>query len=587
MKKLLFSFLCAAAFLTACNSDELIVAGGDTSAGELGEPQFLSVNLITASTRAPQDAEYEAGLAPENKVDKVRFYFFDAKGDPAVVSKRNTKFYNWLDWEDVNTEGDKMENVEKILSATLVIQSPKGDGTPAQIVAIVNPTEDRPSEERSLITLSRLSYDYGTFASGETPQFVMSNSTYMSGGVEMNAVSVDGKIHKTAGEALDDPVQIYVERVVAKVRLGSALEPIAGMTNVFKTSKIDSKTEEEIIQKMPVYDKDGNIVYNEDGSMEYKEIYVKFLGWNTTAVANISRLVKDINVGWPTDLFGQGNGPWNWADYFRSFWAVNPENVEYQYGAFKENAADIFAANSKKKFDKSQWVYINENATDNGDNSVKGDDPATKTKVIIAAQLVDSDGEPIEVAEYGNTRTTINGLKVLFANNCGLYRKVETGEGEDKVVTFDKITPADLTIKTATAINAANQSTPGRYKSYVQLAKDEDNVWYASTSKDAEPITAAEANAQLKGLGYAKVWTEGYTYYYFDIKHLGNKYGVVRNHIYDATINTLTGLGTPVYDPDEIIYPEKPVDDNDSFIAAQINILSWRVVKNDVSLDWN
>ena len=90
----------------------------------------------------------------------------------------------------------------------------------------------------------------------------------------------------------------------------------------------------------------------------------------------------------------------------------------------------------------------------------------------------------------------------------------------------------------------------------------------------------------MKELGSAKVWKDGYTYYYFDIKHLGNKIGVVRNHIYDANITKLTGLGTPVYNPDEIIYPEKPIDDEETFIAAQINILSWRIVKNDVELDW-
>lgn len=84
------------------------------------------------------------------------------------------------------------------------------------------------------------------------------------------------------------------------------------------------------------------------------------------------------------------------------------------------------------------------------------------------------------------------------------------------------------------------------------------------------------------------------TYYYFPIQHLGHmgkdgknygKNGVVRNHIYDSTITKLYGLGTPVYNPDETIYPEKP-EDNDSYIAAQIKILSWRLVNNNVELEW-
>ena len=83
----------------------------------------------------------------------------------------------------------------------------------------------------------------------------------------------------------------------------------------------------------------------------------------------------------------------------------------------------------------------------------------------------------------------------------------------------------------------------------------------------------------------ALVWKNGMTYYYYVIKHLGNQEGVVRNHIYDTTVTKIAGLGTPVYDPEEVIYPEKP-DENDHYIAAQINILSWRLVKNNYELKW-
>lgn len=576
MKKLLFSSLCAAALLTACNSEEPVINGGNN--GALSEPQFLTVNLVantTSGTRA--DGDYEAGLEAENKVSKVRFYFFDENGNAFDVKADGEGYSNWMDWEDISEEGDDMENVEKILSATLVIQSPLGDKVPSQLVAIINPIEE--GEKRDLDALRGISKDYQTkVGSGE---FVMSNSTYANNGTEIMAVSVADKIHKTSGEALADPVQIYVERTVAKVRLGSDLEPIPGMTNIFKTSKYEDDGT-EVKQELPIYDENGNVT----GS---KEIYVQFLGWNTTAVAGTGRLIKDINTAWPMDLFGVGGGAWNWSDYRRSFWAINAPSVRYQYGAFVDNnlAANIFEADAKKKFDKSDWVYINENATpfNNGDNAA-GADPNTKTKVIIAAKLVDSEGNAIEFAEYGSTRTSIDGLKVLFANNCGLYKKTTYTENGQNFTKFEKITPADLTIKTATAVGEASQTTPGRYKVYIQLAVNDDNTWYTSNNEDATVITAAAANARLKSLGSAKVWKDGSTYYYFDIKHLGNKYGVVRNHIYDSTVTKLAGLGTPVYDPEEIIYPEKPEDDDDTFIAAQINILSWRVVKNNVELEW-
>ncbi|WP_300851937.1 fimbria major subunit, partial [uncultured Bacteroides sp.] len=63
------------------------------------------------------------------------------------------------------------------------------------------------------------------------------------------------------------------------------------------------------------------------------------------------------------------------------------------------------------------------------------------------------------------------------------------------------------------------------------------------------------------------------------------KYGVVRNHVYAANIHSLVGLGTPVYDPEEVIYPEKPGGD-DTYIAAEIRILSWRIVNQNIDLEW-
>lgn len=572
-----------------CSSEEDIAPGNN---GELSEPQFLTVNLVTnptngtRATRAggdqhtgnPNGAIYEEGLEAENKVTKVRFYFFDADGNAAKVKRNGSVWVNYLEWENNVTEEEdnNMPNVEKILTAQLIIETPAGDLVPNQIVAIINPMTEEPNPERSLASLIGVTHDAKTATT--SGNFLMSNSTYAKDNVKQMAVSAVGKVKKTPGEALNDPVDIYVERAVAKVRLNSTLTPLSGTDNIFKTSTED-KTQEVTV-----------------GDTK-KEIYVKFLGWNATAVSNKSRLVKEINPNWSSTLFGAGGTPWNWAEYCRCFWAINAESIVYEYGTFVPNGEsgqiedNKFQAQAKKKFDGTDWVYVNENASPyvSDITTSEGNSASTPTKVIISAQLVDKDGNALEFAEYGSTRTTIDGLKKIFANSCGLYKKVEV-EGKTK---FVKITPEELTVKTATEVGETSDQNgkpdiekPGRYKSYVQLATDEDSKWYASNTEDAQPLTANEANAQLQGLGSAKVWKDGHTYYYFEIRHFGDKIGVVRNHIYDATITKLAGLGTPVYDPDEIIYPEKPEEGEESFIAARINILSWRVVKNDVELNW-
>ena len=60
-------------------------------------------------------------------------------------------------------------------------------------------------------------------------------------------------------------------------------------------------------------------------------------------------------------------------------------------------------------------------------------------------------------------------------------------------------------------------------------------------------------------------------------------FGVVRNHYYQLTIKKVQGLGTAVPDPTQVIVPEEPVD-KDYYIAAEINILDWKLVSQDVNL---
>lgn len=141
-------------------------------------------------------------------------------------------------------------------------------------------------------------------------------------------------------------------------------------------------------------------------------------------------------------------------------------------------------------------TYLQENASDDFEN---GTDPEKPSQVIIAAQLVKADGTtPIEFAEYAGERTTTAGLIAKYAAASGLWKDNEDGSGRIGIEV------GDIELKTATEINAANQETPGRYKVYAQLTETAAGMtWYKSNEADATPV---DANAELKGLGGAKVW---------------------------------------------------------------------------------
>ena len=91
----------------------------------------------------------------------------------------------------------------------------------------------------------------------------------------------------------------------------------------------------------------------------------------------------------------------------------------------------------------------------------------------------------------------------------------------------------------------------------------------------------------------ARVYTDGKCYYYVNIDQTpvatdngytgdGKFEGVIRNHIYDLTLNSISGIGTPVFKPEDVIIPQTPTDETLWFLGARINVLKWRLVKQTV-----
>lgn len=75
------------------------------------------------------------------------------------------------------------------------------------------------------------------------------------------------------------------------------------------------------------------------------------------------------------------------------------------------------------------------------------------------------------------------------------------------------------------------------------------------------------------------LWKDGVTSYYVNIKHLGEKFGVVRNHIYDYEFTNVIGLGVPGNEQ------ENPKDPEANYLAAVVYCLKWNVVSNETVLE--
>ena len=567
-KSLLILPLLALAF-ASCSSDE----PANNEGTDQGEAKYLSVNIVASPTNGSKadpntQEDYENGTPKENDVQSVRFYFFDDDKAAVNVKKNGENWVNYHDWVKPATGDGDAPNVEKVITADIIINTSEDDKLPAYVVAIVNPTSDLPAGS---ISLEQLNLKVAAY--NNTESFVMSNSVYKDGvDKKMEEVSVAGHLYLNAADAKKNPVTIYVERVLAKVSMDLKEGLADKTTGLIKTG-----------------------VHSDALGTSDNEVFVKFLGWNVTATADKSRLMKEINVAWPTNLFGDAE-PWNWSDFCRSFWAINPAEVGYAYGTFDVNNTD----NPNKAWGitafggDNNYTYLQENAAASSANDAV---VAKPSQVIVAAQLVDKAGKPVEIAEWGFMQCKVADLKkaiLASLTNKNFFKKTSVNSGETTEVKYTQIDVTDLDFKTASVVDNGGKllEEGGRYYVYAQLSDAAAGVeWVDADNADGKNVEVSTINDALKALGHAKIWKNGYTYYYLNIRHLGdteNKpgyYGVVRNHVYKVLVNSVSGLGTPVYDPKEVIIPEKPGNDN-TYIAAEIKVLSWRIVNNGVDLDW-
>lgn len=578
--------------------------------------RFLTIGIISTipGSRAGDDTkydqndgpEYKDGQGAENDVYKVRFYFFTNSGEAAMVkyvadaNDGEGDYVSYYDWYPNAEDSRDSADGSFEMKCPIIIDVYQNDRIPFSVVAVLNPSEgyrnSAGSENLSLEELCDVAREckVGQLSQSEAANgmFVMSNSVYAGKtGVVMEAQPVEGHIYATREEAENDPVLIHVERVMARLDLYVTMKALdAGPSNVYNTG-ISYDSVYDYAGDKPDYkgDTDGNI-------------YVKFLGWNVTATPDKSRLLKHIDARWGEQLFGWADEPWNDPLRFRSYWSVNPDDVRYSYGDFwhaKNGTPDDLREADFGSASKKVSVYLQENAAANNDKGMQ--EPYDNTKVIIAAQLVMGDGKtPVTIAEWALNYYTLNGVKAVLADNLDLYRRTEAEGG----YRYEKIGPDDIEFVSAceqdpTIVTPAenggapenvSEENRGRYYVYPVLVSD-GSTWTLGEGDEALLLDSYEAADEIvKRLGKVKIWSNGYTYYYFSIAHLGNKgfpgeYGVVRNHIYDAAITSLKGLGIPVYDPEETIYPEKP-DNDDSMIAARIQVIKWRLVKKTIQVSW-
>lgn len=583
MKKftMLSSVLASALMLTvaSCSSSDDIteIAEGSTS--------YIAVNLKTVGN-APtgnarqtrytdsQNGTYEDGVGVENKIKRVRFYFFNADGTPYILNNVNGKG-NYIDRDVKVYPGDQSQTVEGITETVLVLNG-ENHVAPASMLTVINP-DINPEllQNGAALRWSVMRKELKGTKFYDNDHFMMSNSTYEEAGNDLCTTQLTGKTYASSDDAQSHPVNVYVERVNAKVN-----------ANVVGTN-FEKETADVIFDGVSMKDNQKTKVgvlslAKEDGTTDQKDIFAYIVGWGLASENGKAELFKQIDTQKFTDEI-LGISPWSSADYHRSFWSLSVpfggtgadknEPVNYKFSEYTHKLGDAVYTlpNTPTEVIDDAHVYNN-----------------TLTKFVVAARLAykDADGnlQPAEICEYkGQEFLGTDNLQKTFVKEISrYYKKVPVAAGEpDKYVNLD---PSDITFTTT----APSGTQAKDYEVFATLAnpnltlyEQKGGVWNEVTDKSG-------VYNMLQGTP-AEVRKGGMAYYYTTIKHLGKKgklgeYGIVRNHSYQISLNSIKGFGTPVYNPEKIIVPAIPSNDK-TYLAAKINVLSWRVVPSQVDLD--
>lgn len=550
MNKLLMMF-CASILLASCavifDDDKTSVNGCEI------ETSYIAINLMAADpdTRA-EDATYQDGLAAERAVKSAYFFFFQ-NGQPfpvTVTGDAVTAPGNGANFLSANLTGNNSDtpNISDIKNVVLLLKNYKGQ-YPNQIVAVLNWV---PVAGKSY-TLEELKVAVNIQSTIDNQKyFVMSNAVYAdaAGHQAVTATPLTlANIYTTEDDAKADPVEIYVERAAAKVTV---------------TAPADKKY-------------DLNKTVNVGGTQI--AAYAQLTGWELYNDFQQSYLLKQINPAWTVDAIG-----FNWNDqaFYRSYWAISPEQT-LTGNTFTWNGGSSFGLSTDVNngtYASNTYVYCGENTTS---------EAKKRTKVILKAKLVKENGDALELARwYGTDYIGETNLLTAVVNTLKNTYYYKTTEGE--TITYTSITPTDLQCVAGGAEGAP--SGVNATKVYFQLSETgAAKTWYEYSSAIGY-TEVTDLNGKLKSVPSAVIYKNGQTYYYFDIKHLGAagkaaEYGIVRNHIYSININSIKGFGSPIYNgAANIETPQYPVfpSEEGSFVSAQVNILSWRMVSQGVDI---
>lgn len=575
MKKLFFG-LFACASLCACSNDESGVIPDDTPKVFTGDEAYINVRLADAGslTRA-QEGEFEYGTN-EQSVKNAFFYFYDADG--VFVAQGDV----WTGGNASTT--NPAGNIEFTGNNVVVLKELGRKNYPKYMVAVLNkPTGflygNTLGEMQTVLADGNAEGIYypSTANNVTTDYFTMSTTSYTEAGRSayfVTEVKEENFLPEpmTDINAIANTVTVYVERLAAKVTL-----------NVSEQLVKDANGRYPI--KATVAGED-NSAGNDDVASE--ELYVELLGWKLNATAKRSYMVKNIDATWANGDLGF---TWNRPTDYRSHWG---KSFNYGLSGYPDNAAGVPANSEYLNYvDLENGLtalgapaYCAENT--NTSAVVTADFPSAVTSILLKAKVCDASGNALDLVRYNGVLFQHDSfleyvLSVLKARNQHTvwYENGKDAQGNTKYTQIGK--------EYVKLENTGDGEVKAVFTNELEIPLYAEDG--SSCSEEIIDVLNDDLAAASAG---AVAYNGGLMYYNIPIEHLNNdaaengtvpeaKYGVVRNHHYVVTIDKLEKIGKGIFDGNEKIVPGDPNDDT-YYVGAKINILSWKIVSQNVEL---
>lgn len=593
MKKItLLSAALMALCLTACSDEPIVDQTPEATIPGGIEGKYIGINFRNVDvSRALDNLEYQEGSANENDITagQLHFLFFDMDGNPFIMKQDwnvngtvTPEPSNWVKPVDITAGNAPDNSVTSAANAVLILGKPADEATvpegafkgsmPSRIVCIANVTDERIRQAYANKTIAQL-LDYVTDPAtavapieqslyNEEGNFIMTSATYWDGNDVICWSNISSEnICANPALASANPVQIYVERLAAKVSVHSYPKDPRVKTAAHKDMEF---------QYYYVDPADNQVVASND-----KRIMMEPIGWKVNnsglQMFGIKHLLIENNNG---TLFSKYfELPEDFNSNGRSFWATTSSR----------EAIDDFVPNE-----------LTNPLGFNSYEKANTHDPFLQGNKSGVPSLIGK-------AQYARSFAT----KILFAARPHIVEttatEYEPGEGDQLMLwsgnyytpealcrTIERNNPGNKIVFCRTTEDLNNAEGKGHYT--VQFY----TLGPGSLTYNNRDITDPNTGRMITGMDVTPVnvplaqYWNGMCYYVLNIsnKIMATKspktemFGVVRNTYYLYDLVEYVGLGTPIPTPDAPTRVENPTQ-SDSYVAAKLNILNWRLVAHD------